>query len=425
MTQSKIRHRIAVTLNKSTQTLKINTIINTLQKIHFKFKNTYLVFFSLAIILASFASQKVMGEGVVSSVTTNIKFITEEKTTNFTSNENTIQNALIKQGIKLDKNDLTNPELSTHLIGGDVIVKLIPARPVLINDNGQSWVGKSAYKNTSEILGQLGIAVDKVDIVNTELILDPVTDNMAGQKINIKRAPVFTIFVDAKEVLVHSWKKLVSDILAEGSVVLNQNDTVSTPLDSTAPVSGQLEITRVNYADVEENTPVEYEEITENSYEMYKGQSKVTQNGVNGSNKQIVHVVYHNGVEVSRDVASSVVTLSPQNKITIVGVKPYGMDVLWPYIVGASQRYGVSADDMVRVMLCESHGDVDSGRYNNAKYKGLFQWDSDSTMYSDHVARAGFPGAGFYDPEAHIYATALRVKEAGYHWYAWGRCSVG
>lgn len=416
MTQSNIRHRIAITLNKSTQTLKINTIINTLQKIHFKFKNTYLIFFSVAIIFASFASQKVMGEGVVSSVSTNIKYIAEDITVDFTTNENTVQNALIKQGIKLDKNDLTNPGLSTHLIGGDVIVRLIPARPVLINDNGQSWVGKSAYKTTSQIFGQLGIVVDKADIVNTELILDPVADNMAGQKISIKRAPVFTIFVDAKEVLVHSWKKLVSDILTEGGVKLNQNDTLSTPMDSTAPTSGQIEVTRVNYADVEENVPVEYEEITENSYEMYKGQSKVSQDGANGSKKQTVHVVYHNGVEVSRDVTASAVTLSPLNKITLVGVKPYGIDDLWPIIVEASSKYGIDPEKMVRVMFCESGGNQYSGQYG--QYKGLFQWDG---SFYNWAAKAGYSGADIFDVNAQIHATALRASQNG--WGAWGSCS--
>ncbi len=396
--------------------LKINFVIDRLHNHYLRLKNGFLVVFCLSFLLLACLSQQVKGESVVPTITTKVSYTAGAKTTTFTTTENTLGNALEKQGIILAKNDITSPDLDTPLVGEDISAKLIPAVPVLINDNGQSWVGQSAYTDIPGILSQLKVNYDKADIITKELILDPATENMAGQMITIKRAPVYTVSVDDKEVIVHSWAQTVTNVLRDGGITLNQNDSTDPDRLAPAPSSGHIIVTRVNYADIEETVTIVYQTINQDNYEMYQGQSRVTQGGVNGSKRQSVHIVYHNGVEVSREVTASEVLASPQNKVIEIGVKPYGIDDLWPIIVAASNQYGIDAGKMARVMMCESHANVYS--QSPYGYYGLFQWDG--SLYS-WAARAGHPASNMYDVNAQIYATALRVSQNG--WGAWGGCS--
>ncbi len=365
----------------------------------------------MSFILIAALSQQVSAESVVGSIETTVHYTANGKTATFGTHENTLANALTMHGIKLGKNDITNPPLATTLIGGELSVSLVPSQPVLVSDNGQSWVGRSAYTSTADILKQLGIETDKADIVSTELIWNPVEENMAGQKISIKRAPVYTVSVDGLKNVVHSWSKTVLQVLTDAGIKLNQNDLTDPARDALAPVSGQIEVTRVNYADVEETVPVAFQTVSQSSYDMYKGQTKVTQAGVNGSKKQMLHIVYHNGTEISREVTSTTVLSEPQTQITIFGVKPYNAGMWWETIVAAGQKYGVDPVGMYNVMICESGGNP----YSGTTYQGLFQWDGSFYSWS---AKAGYPGASINDGTAQIYATALRVSQNG--WSAWG-----
>ena len=301
--------------------MKITLITNILHKINSRCKNAYLVVFGLSILLIFVASPQVYGESIVGSVLTKVSYTAGSETKNFETTENNVANALSENGIKLSKNDITIPPLSTSLIGGKISVTLVPARSVLIDDNGQSWVGKSAYTSSTEILNQLGVIVDKADKVSIELILNPEKENMAGQRITIKRAPVYTVSVDGKKLVVHSWGKTVADVLKDGGVELNENDTTDPTTDSLAPISGQIEVTRVNYADVDENESVAYSTIYKIDSSLPLGSKRVDQAGVTGKISKKYHVVYNNGVEISRTQISSSVVVQVANQIISTGAQ--------------------------------------------------------------------------------------------------------
>jgi uncharacterized protein YabE (DUF348 family) len=378
-------------------------------------KNTFLVIFSLAIIVLASVSHQALGGSVVSTVETKINYVSNGKLTSFITTENTLESALSKQNVTLEKNDLTEPPLTTNLTGQTLGVKRIPAVPILINDNGQSWVGSSAYKTKEDILKQLNVEVDKVDKVSIDIILDPVTENAIGQKISIERAPVYTVSVDGGDSTVHSWAKTVSEVLTNGSITLNQNDTVEPGKSDFAPTSGQITVTRINFADIEETVSIPFQTIQQSSYEMYKGQTKVLQEGQGGSKKQTVHVVYHNGVEVDRIVTSTTLVNAPVNKTIVVGVKPYNSGAWWDTLVAAGNKWGVNPADLFNVMTCESGGNPYSGNY----YKGLFQY-APSTWAGASSAYPGgqFSGAAITDGNAQIWVTAWKASVSG--WGAWG-----
>jgi uncharacterized protein YabE (DUF348 family) len=395
--------------------MNILTKLNSFHGLYLKSKYVFLTLFGLLVVLAFVSSTTAYGSGVVDTVETKIKLEDQGKIKTIITTQNTVKSALEMGGFALAENSITEPVIETPLNGGVVDVKVVPAVPVLIADGNQYWVGKSAYTQPGQILKQLKVEVAPEDMVSSELISDPVETGVVGQKVSIKRAPTFTVIADGEEKVIHSWAKTISEVLTEKNYILRQNDIVEPAKDATSVGVDTIEITRINYEDIEEVVPIEYKSITQTDYNMYKGQSKVTQAGVNGSKKQSVHIVYENNVEVSRTVISVEVISSPIEKITVVGVKPYNAGMWWDTIVAASQKYGVDPNKMYNVMICESGGDPT--RVSSAGYVGLFQWD---TSFSSWSAKAGFAGASRTDGTAQIYTTAYRASLNG--WAAWGAC---
>lgn len=374
--------------------------------------------FVLTVIFSVSISQRVYGDSVVGTVETKVSLKIDGKNRTFTTTQNTIEGALAQNDIRLVKNDITEPPLDTYLSGKALNVQLVRAVPVLISDNNQSWGATSAYTQPADILKQLNVEIFPEDKVSAELIMDPAAEGAVGQKVLIERAPVYTIYVDDTTKVVRSWKKTVGEMLTEKGIVLGVNDIVEPPKTSALVGVSEITVTRINYADIVETTSVEFQTLTQKSYDMYKGQTNVLQVGVNGSKKESLHIVYHNGIEVSRNVTSSVIIETPQNKIVQTGVKPYNAGMWWDTLVVAGSRWGVDPAAMFRVMACESGGTPDNSNGTNT---GLFQyaagtWSGASRDYPGGVYR----GAEITDGVAQIYVTAWKVSEQRVPWTGWG-----
>jgi uncharacterized protein YabE (DUF348 family) len=405
---------MASTITKSNYLVNIPSKFDYLHSIYGKAKYAFLAIFALTIMFSAFVSHVAYGDSVVGTVQTKITLKIDGKTRSIDTTQNTIEGALLQNDIKLSQNDITEPALNTYLTGKSLDVQVVRALPVLISDNNQSWSGVSAYSQPMEILNQLKVEVFPEDKVSVELILDPATEGAVGQKVMIQRAPVYTIYVDDATKVVRSWSGTVGEMLAEKGITLGVNDIVEPPKTASLAGISEITITRINYADVEETVPIPFVSIEQKDYNLYQGKSAIVQAGSNGTKKQNIHIVYKNGVEVDRTVTSSQVVEAPTNRITSIGVKPYSHADLWNIMLQAQDKYGVDPSAMFSVMICESGGNVQSGNYQGAKYKGLFQWDGSFVSWA---ATAGVP-ADYFNPTSQIMATAARVSKNG--WSAWG-----
>jgi len=395
--------------------MNIPSRLNKIHSFYGKAKYAFLAVFALTIMFSAFVSHRVYGDSVVGTVETSIALKVDGKTKNLTTTQNTIEGALAQNNISLGKYDITEPALNTYLTGKSLNVSVIRALPVLVSDNGQSWAASSAYTQPNDILRQLAVEIYPEDKVSAELILDPAAEGTIGQKVIILRAPVYTIYVDDTTLIVRSWATTIGDILAEKGISMGVNDVVEPGKTAVSTGVTEITITRINFADVEETVPIAYQSVNKNSYDMYKGQTKVTQNGVNGSKKQSLHIVYHNGIEVSREVTSTTIISEPQTKITLIGMKPYNAGMWWDTLVAAGARWGVDPSAMFSVMTCESGGNPYSGGY----YKGLFQYSPDTWAGASAAYPGGqFTGAAITDGNAQIWVTAWKVSRGG--WSAWG-----
>lgn len=284
---------------------------------------------------------------------------------------------------------------------------------IVYDDNNRLLI-KSNSTEAEKILTENNIKVWPEDIVEKELVLDPVVDSGAGEKIIIHRAPVFTILVDGEEKTVRSWEGTIEGVLT-GKVTLGPRDIVEPAISSKA-IPGEITITRINIVEAEENLPIAFITTYQDDYFTPKGQEKVMQAGQNGTKKRQLKITYKNGAEVSRIITGESVVAGPINKIVKRGLMPSNdrdfKRVYWDIMVVAGQKYRISPLDLFEVASCESHVNPNSA----GLYYGMFQYNLD--FWKKASGEAGYGGALWSDANAQINTTAYWASKYG--WGRWG-----
>lgn len=128
-----------------------------------------------------------------------------------------------------------------------------------------------------------------------------------------------SLVVGDEEQKVYSFKKTVKDLLEEQQVTLDSDDIVQPALETPIKNRQRIVITRVDKQQfvVEEEVP--YETVRQPSDQLFKGEEKVTQPGINGLDKLVYQRVLHNGQQVSEQLIERITVREPQAKIIAVG----------------------------------------------------------------------------------------------------------
>jgi uncharacterized protein YabE (DUF348 family) len=263
----------------------------------------------------------VYGDSLVAAVETPVIIKYDGEQLEFISTQNTIEGAIRQSGINFGGNDITDPPLDTIINGREIEVRVIRELPVLISDNNQEHLAFSAYSDPYDILDQLEIEYYPEDKIYSELILDPVEYYSVGQRVVIKRAPVYKINVDDSQITARSWAETVDRLIKEENIQLGQNDIVEPTLESSLLNRSEIVITRINFADIEEIVTIPFETIYKMDPSLGLNGKRVAVEGKDGSKTNIYHIVYKNGVEVSRTLTGTTVSGYPEDKIVYRGAQ--------------------------------------------------------------------------------------------------------
>jgi hypothetical protein len=178
----------------------------------------------------------------------------------------------------------------------------------------------STSDDPREVFLKGNITIYPEDIVTTDIILDPIIDNWIGQKIVIKRAPVYHVTADNLTTDVRIWDQTVSEIIKKSAIIVGPKDKISYNLEQKLTSGAEIIISRVKEADVEIFEDIPFGIVNRGDSSVAFGQQKITQAGANGQIKKIYRIYYENGVEVSRRLLSKVTTIAMQNKIISSGI---------------------------------------------------------------------------------------------------------
>ena len=180
--------------------------------------------------------------------------------------------------------------------------------------------GSAKFNNLDSMIKGLNTIVYKEDRIS--YFPDP--SYGIGSRIIIQRANPVKVTDAGTETTLRTWKNNVKDILDENRVELGTKDVVDPALDTKIDnINSQkgIVITRVAETEMVEKKDIDFKIVTKKDPNMYRGDSKVDQQGKKGIKEYTYLVRRENGKEVSRKLIKTEITKDPVDKITVEGTK--------------------------------------------------------------------------------------------------------
>ena len=187
---------------------------------------------------------------------------------------------------------------------------------VTIFEDGREVASFTTFKEVqSELLEEAALTLGEDDAIT-------MTD--VKQEINIEIFRAFPVRVQAngEEVSVNVLKDTtVRETLDKAQVEYDSDDKFSAALDTMVTANMDITVVRCETKVLEETESIPFDSETKKTDSLYKGVTKVEQEGEKGEKTLIYSVSYEDGVEVSRTLTDTVVTKEAKNKVTLVGTK--------------------------------------------------------------------------------------------------------
>lgn len=250
----------------------------------------------------------------------------------------TVADALEDAQIEVNDNDSVYPAKDSKLENSTTVVNIRRARPVTVTDSDGHRVRiVTAEVDTSKIAKQAGAELKSRDTVETSAIDDFVSAGSIGQQVEITRAKTVNLKLYGQDLTIRTQKDTVKDMLDESAIVLDEEDTVSVPLETKITDGMSLQIWREGIQTIEQEEDVPFETQVVNDASKKVGYVEVQTAGQVGKKTVIYQVNMQKGVEIGRQKISEVITVPAVNQVEIHGTKvelPPGDHVDWMRMAG-------------------------------------------------------------------------------------------
>ena len=265
-----------------------------------------------------------------------------------------------------------------------------------------------AGETVDGLLRSAGIAVGSGD----RLSVAPDQGLVPGLRVVLDRGFPVTVVDGGTPLTMRAQPGTVREFLSRAGVTLGPSDRLEVAADGPIVPGAIVGIQRVTESTVIEIVPVPAPVETIAEPEQYVGWQYVAVAGSAGEAKVVVTVRTVNGVEAERTVIASEQLAAPVAQVVHLGTRvkpaPPPPGEIAAIIQAAADKYGVSAETLLRVAYCESR--YDPLAYNGILgASGLFQiipgtWRANSV-------RAGYGGASVWDPVANANVAAWMFSQ--------------
>ena len=191
----------------------------------------------------------------------------------------------------------------------------------VIDDNGQAVMQRTLNTTVGSFVEKSGIELGAHDEVYPSLE----TKLSRNQTIRIERAFPITMSVSGQDITVYTTGKTVASVLEKNNIEIGEMDIVNPPLDQKVTADTVVSVTKVttDMLAVEEEIP--YQTVRVENRSMQRGATKVVTEGVNGKKEVMYNVTYHNGEEISRELAGERIITEPVKKVVQYGTQYSGL----------------------------------------------------------------------------------------------------
>lgn len=182
----------------------------------------------------------------------------------------------------------------------------------VITDGDRVLVYTSSATDPAAVLDEAGLALGADDTYTTQ-------PGLGVSEITVRRRQEVVVKNGSETLEVHSMGETVAELLGRLKIELDQNTTVSVPLDSFTSDGMTIVLSRVLRTTESYSTSVPHGKSYCYDSSIPAGTEKVLTEGVDGQMLCTAHVVYVDGVETQRTLLSSTVTRQPVDELIAVG----------------------------------------------------------------------------------------------------------
>lgn len=224
--------------------------------------------------------------------------------------------AIVDQaGIVTTNDDVLN--LDGFTVEQDSIIVLYRAADITFTDLQGNVTNEKFAGTVADFLSSKGVVLSEDILVNLP------EKTVLQNSMNVKLQTAYNVLLtaDGATTELKTGDGTVSDAVAKAGVTLGENDEVSPSLETELYDGIQITVYRVEYVERTAQEAIKYTTQTVKSDELYLGNSKVTQKGVNGSKTVVYSDKIVDGQLASSSVVSETVTKEAVPQIKTVGTK--------------------------------------------------------------------------------------------------------
>lgn len=228
----------------------------------------------------------------------------------------TVEEALEENNIILKEDDECDPSRDT-VITDETTVEISRMCTVKVIADGEDIEVSMVGGTVKDAINELGITVSDADTLNYDM------DKALFDNMNIRITRVMNILITADgETVEHALSaNSVQEALEKAGIELAENDRTNFAFDEKISEGMEIVVNRVSISEETETQIIEYSTVNEEDSNMYKDESKVKTEGVNGEKQIVYSRVYVDGQLESEEVVSETVTKEPVSKVVVKGTK--------------------------------------------------------------------------------------------------------
>ncbi len=188
---------------------------------------------------------------------------------------------------------------------------------MIIDEDKKTQV--NVHGTIEDALNKANITLNKNDEIEGYKTTDYIKPGMV---INIKRAVSVMISADGDITTVYVPKgSTIADALNKAVITADDDDIVSKPLDTVITSNTAVKITKIETVERQETQIIKYKTVEQNDNTLAKGKTKIKQTGENGEQIAIYEDKFVNGELVESNLKSTTITKPAVNCVKLVGTK--------------------------------------------------------------------------------------------------------
>lgn len=286
------------------------------------------------------------------------------------SNAATVREVLERAEVEYTDRDNIEPGLDEVIDSRDYNINIYRARSVLVIDGDNKYYADTAKMVPSDVAEAAGIELKDKDIVKL-IHYDDILETGMLSAFQVVRAKTVKLDYYGKKTTLRTQANTVEEFLNEQNISTDkEKNWVSMPLEQKLASSNEISIYLQGKQTITVDETISFTERINYDYDLAWGQEKITQPGQNGQKTVTYEIDMHDGVEVSREYVSEIVTREAVEQIKTIGRKatlPPGSHEDW------MAAAGISSSDYGYVNYIISHESGWRPYASNGRYFGLYQ----------------------------------------------------